>query len=210
MKEMIWPILREILFQIFLFVAIFAESFPFLGALVPGGAILLFFAGVFAKVGTINIWATLIVCYAASVSIDFYGYKLGKEQGETMMNKFLKYVRIKEGFVHKLAEIIVVHPCKTLILGKFNPVTRSISPFMAGMKGLDKKRFSILNYINSAIWVLFFVGIGYVFGHGLKMIKFLQNWVIFVTIALFIILYLVYLAYDSLKKFKKNGRKKKK
>lgn len=189
----------QIFLQLSLFLAIFIEGSPFIGALIPGGIIALFFAGVFSRIGTLNLYFSLISAFAGTLSIDFISYYLGSRHGEKTIHKYSKYILVKREFIHKIADLIKIHPYKTLIFGKFNPATRAVAPFMAGMKHIGKTKYIIINILASASWVSALMFAGYFFGGGFKIIKFIEGWLMYSTIIFFIFAYIFYLVYDTYK-----------
>jgi membrane-associated protein len=186
--------------EIFIFLAVFAESIPFIGALVPGGVIIVFLAGGFAKAGYLPIITTFVVCFFASFTIDLFGYWVGKVRGEKILHKYSKYVLVKKDFLHRIADLLREHPTKLLIGGKFNPATRSIAPFMAGLKYLEFKKFVTISIISSLLWVSVFYLLGMLVGKGLTTAKLLGKWAVIITFIIFLILYLVYLIRQLIKK----------
>ncbi len=196
----------QILIEIFLFVALFLESFPLFGALVPGGAILIFIAGMFSKFGTLNGIITLTVCIGASISADIFGYWIGITKGDRWVNRYSRFLLIKSSFIYAIAEKLKNHPKKALILGKFNPATRSIMPLLVGIKKIKWENFIITSIISSIIWVTTFFLIGFAFGKGIGIITFLGKLAIIVTFISFLLIYFVYLIRQAIKK--KNGNNK--
>lgn len=201
-SEFYMRILGEFLWEIGIFVAIFAESVPFIGALIPGGAIILFLAGFYSRFGSLNIYVTWLVCFLASYSIDLFGYYVGKRWGNKWISKYSKYFMIRECFIHKLADILKKHAVKGLVIGKFNPATRSMGPFVAGMKELEYQKFNKISLLASALWVTFFVWIGYFVGSGVEKISLYGKIAIVLTICGFLFLYFTYLIIHKLREKK--------
>ncbi len=190
-----------------IFIALFLESFPFLGALIPGGIIVIFFVGTLARRGYLNPWLTFLVCVLASFSVDLFGYFLGRKRGEALIHKYSKYLLIKKEFLHKLADILKRHPKRLLILGKFNPATRSIVPFMSGMKKIPSEQFILYSLVNTLLRAGIFFGLVFLFGKGVQTATWLGKMAVIGTIALFLIGYFIYLIRDIVRK-KKNGANK--
>jgi membrane-associated protein len=188
------------LWEIGIFIAIFAESIPFIGAFVPGGAIVLFLTGFFSKSGGLNIFVSWLVCFVASYSIDLYGYHIGKTKGKVWIGKYSKYFLIKESFIHSVGDLLKNHPIKSLVFGKFNPATRSMSPFIAGMKEIDSKEFRKISLFTSAIWVSFFLGIGYLLGKGVGYIRTLGKFAVIFSVCIFLFVYFFYLIFNMIRK----------
>ena len=215
MHEIYMHFIIPLLWEIGIFIAIFAESIPFIGGFIPGGIIVLFLGGLFSRFGYLNIGVTLIVCFLASYSIDLFGYYLGKNKGRKLIHKYAKYFLIKRELVNKISALLRKHPTRISIISKFNPATRSIIGFTAGVSHVNFKKYRKVSMISSASWVIVFVGIGYLFGTGLESARMLGRIAAVVTFILLVGFYLLYLCREcwrkKLKKQKKsvkNGKRK--
>jgi membrane protein DedA with SNARE-associated domain len=189
------------------FMAIFLESFPIIGAFVPGGVIILFFVGTLSRIGYLNPVLTFFVCIFASLIVDNFGYRLGKRNGQKWIHKYSKYILIKKNFIYSLSNLLKKHPTKLLLFGKFNPATRSMIPFLSGMKKTPFKRFVSLNIINTFFWVTTFFGMGYIFGTGIKTATYLGKIVVIGTVIFLVGGYFIYLIRDIIRR-KRNGTNK--
>jgi len=176
-----------------IFLALFLESFPFLGAFIPGGIIVVFLAGLFSRTGQLNTTITFLVCLAASFLADLFGYFLGSKYGEKILKKYKRILFIKTDFLHRVCNVVKAHPIKLLVFGKFNPATRSISPFMAGLKKLPPQKFILISITSTLLWVSAFFFMGYLLGKGITTVQALGKWVIISTVILFLLIYLIYL-----------------
>ena len=58
------------------------------------------------------------------------------------------------------------HTGKTIILGRFNSLTRAFAPFVAGSSDVPMGRFLTYNIIGAISWAISFVMIGYIFGQS--------------------------------------------
>lgn len=176
-----------------IFSALFFESLPFIGTIVPGGLILVFFVGFFSKIGFLNPFLSFTICVLAFFLADLVGFHLGMKKGEKVITKCSKYFFLKEEFLHKIANKISNHPKKSLFFGKLNPLVRCFLPFFHGMKKTNKKYFLILSLISNLLVVSTFFFFGYFIGKGVKTIKFLFEAVFLLTAIVFLISYLYYL-----------------
>ena len=80
------------------FVLLFLESLPFIGAFIPGGILVLFLGGFIARLGFMNLWIMMGVAFLASVSIDCFGYYLGRCSGKKFLHRPFKYLFLTSAF----------------------------------------------------------------------------------------------------------------
>ncbi|MDI9636668.1 VTT domain-containing protein [Kamptonema cortianum] len=146
----------------FIFLIIFLETglviFPFL----PGDS-LLFAAGLLAQPGKgFNFPLLMIALPWASIVGDSVNFHLGKWFGK----KFLfKWKAFKPEWLDKTRAFYEKHGAKTIILGRFAPIVRTVAPFVAGMDAMPFKKYFPLCVIGSYIWVWICCGAGYLLGN---------------------------------------------
>jgi len=146
-----------------LFLVVFIETglvfFPFL----PGDS-LLFAAGVFsAPGGGLNIWATLIVFYAAAILGNTSNYWIARFFGERIIDSG-KIKSLTPERMAKLEYFIEKFGGLTIIITRFMPFFRTFAPFIAGTSKMPFSRFTLFNVIGGIAWVSLFVLVGYFFG----------------------------------------------
>ncbi len=178
---------------VWVFAILFLESIPFVGAFFPGGTILLILSGLLVHFGFFSLWKLLIVAFVASISIDSLGYFWGREVSKDFLHKYARYILIKKETLEKVGQIVYGHPAKSLIIGRFNPVTRSIAPFMVGNEGIGFWKFFTWNVIGGALWVTLFIFIGYMFGGSLQAMKAAEMYIVGGTILIAGGFYLYYI-----------------
>lgn len=145
-----------------LFLIIFCETGLVVTPFLPGDS-LLFAAGTFAGMGSLNPVVLFAVLFSASVLGDSTNYWIGRYVGPRAFGgnvRFLKreYLEQTRGFYHR-------HGGKTVILARFLPIVRTFAPFVAGVGQMVYGRFLAMSLIGSAGWVGLFVGVGYYFGN---------------------------------------------
>ena len=131
-----------------LFLIIFLETGIVVTPFLPGDS-LLFAAGSFAALGSLNPIALFLILTAAAILGDTLNYWIGHYIGPRAFSgniRFLKkeYLDRTHGFYEK-------HGGKTIILARFIPIIRTFAPFVAG--------------IGAIAWVGLFVFGGYFFGN---------------------------------------------
>ena len=130
------PLLNHWWYWIILFMAI-AEALPLLGIFIPGQMIIIGW-GFLAKIGILEIGDVLWVATLGAILGDLIGYLIGKRYGYTFLSKYGKYFFFKEIYLKKTQKLMQGHTGKTLIIGRFNSLTRAFSPFIAGASRNDK------------------------------------------------------------------------
>lgn len=138
---------------------VFAETGLVVMPLLPGDS-LLFAAGALAAIGSMNVWALMIALFAAAVLGDAVNYYVGHRYGRRVAQRFINpdHLRRTEAFFAK-------HGGRAVVLARFVPIVRTIAPFVAGMGAMDYSRFVRFNVLGAALWVIPFVGVGYLFGN---------------------------------------------
>ncbi len=145
-----------------LFFIIFLETglvfFPFL----PGDS-LLFVAGAFAALGSLNIFALLIFLIIAAIFGDTVNYWIGRFFGEKIVANPI--IPINQAHINKTNKFFKKHGGKTIVLARFVPIIRTFAPFVAGAGQMTYSRFIFYNVIGGIAWVSICVLTGYFFGN---------------------------------------------
>ena len=143
-----------------LFGVIFLETGFVVTPFLPGDS-LLFAAGTFAALGSLNLFYLMGLLMAAAILGDTVNYSIGHFLGERAYNiKFLKkeYFDRTHAFFEK-------HGGKTIFLARFVPIVRTFAPFVAGIGRMSYAYFISYNLIGGVVWVLLFTLAGYLFGN---------------------------------------------
>ncbi len=144
-------------------IIVILEGAPIVGSLLPGH-IAIVAAGFLAKMGILNVWFVIIVGSISAIIGDMIGFFAGRKYGYPLLSKFAKYIFIKEIHIEKAKKLIGAHTGKSLIIGKFSPVTRPLTPFLVGASNANFKTFCFYNIVSAIIWITASVMVGYVFG----------------------------------------------
>ena len=150
---------------------IFAETGILIGFFLPGDPIL-FIAGVIianmslgaAHPGfTLLYWVGLIS--AAAILGNFVGYWCGKYFGHYLLKRKDNWL-FKKAYIHKAQAFYDKRGGGAIILARFLPIVRTFAPIVAGIVGMDFKKFALYNIVGAFIWVGSLVSLGYLLGEN--------------------------------------------
>ncbi len=176
------------------FVAIFFESFPFLGAFVPGGMIALLVCGFLARLGYFALWKIVLVGVVACIAVDVFGYWLGRFRPRGFLHRKAGFFLVKHVTIDRVIKVVHRHLGKSLIFGRMNPVTRSIAPFVVGNERVSFFRFLFFSIVGSVIWVICFMFLGYILGESYEIVAAAERYILWIGIVLLGGFYVYYLS----------------
>lgn len=147
---------------VILFVIIFIETGLVVTPFLPGDS-LLFAAGAFAALKSLNIWILIFSLVAAAVIGDTVNYWIGHFFGERILKN--SKIPINPEHIDKTQHFFEDHGGKTIILARFVPIVRTFAPFVAGIGKMHYSTFISFNIIGGVAWVLSFLLAGFFFGN---------------------------------------------
>lgn len=151
-----------------MFFVIFIETGIVFAPFLPGDS-LLFAAGAFAALGSLNIFVLVGLMIVAAVVGDTCNYWIGHFFGEKLIAN--PKVPIKKEHIDKTQKFFEKHGGKTIILARFVPIVRTFAPFVAGVGKMNYGKFISFNVIGGIAWVLIATLAGFFFGN----IPFVRN-----------------------------------
>ncbi len=183
------PVLNHWGYWIILLAAML-EASPLLGLLIPGQSIVIL-GGFLVKVGVLDLGDVLFVSALGAIIGDLIGFLLGKKYGYSFITRYGKYFFFKREHFEKTKKVMNHHTGKTLVIGRFNSLTRAFAPFVAGSTNVSFLKFFTYNIIGGLSWAISFVMVGYIFGKSYEIIsRYIGK---FIFIALVVSIVLVYL-----------------
>jgi membrane-associated protein len=147
---------------VILFAIIFMETGLVFTPFLPGDS-LLFAAGAFAALGSLNLGILLFLLFIAATLGDTANYWIGHFFGK----KIIPHPRIPidEAHIVETQKFYKKHGGKTIIIARFIPIIRTFAPFVAGIGTMDYVQFLMFNVIGAAVWVLVATLTGFFFGN---------------------------------------------
>lgn len=140
--------------------------FPFL----PGDT-LLFAFGIFIATGEIDLFpgprlVELAVGMALLVGAGFVGnvsgYEIGRAIGPPLYGRGL----LKRQHVDRTHAFFDKHGSKALVIGRFVPFVRTFITVVAGVTGMERRRFLVWSFVGAVLWVLSIAVLGYSLGQA--------------------------------------------
>jgi membrane-associated protein len=179
-----------------LLLIIFAETGLFIGFFFPGDS-LLFVAGIFSNKLAASVYDTgndflnllllSALCITAGVLGNATGYIFGRKVGPAMFN-WKDRLLFKQRYLHQAKDFYDKHGGGAIVFARFLPFVRTFAPIVAGIVGMDKKKFSFYNIIGCIAWVISMLFIGHYLNSfvknqfGIDLEKHLEIIVIFIVL----------------------------
>ncbi len=149
-------------FWLLLFI-IFEETGLFAGFFLPGDS-LLFVAGIFSNnlmssIGLnsgfdfINVLLLGLFISIAGIIGNTVGYWFGAKSGPFLFERKDTFF-FKKKYLFQAKEFYEKHGGGAIVMARFLPIVRTFAPIVAGIVGMDKKKFSFFNVVGSVAWGL--------------------------------------------------------
>jgi membrane-associated protein len=146
---------------LFLFI-VFAETGLFAGFFLPGDS-LLFVAGIYSSELAAEVYDTgnefmnlmliVLLVVISGVLGNTLGYWFGAKSGPYLFKRKDTFF-FKKKHLYTAKEFYDKHGGGAIIFARFLPIIRTFAPIVAGIVGMDKKKFSFFNLIGCIAWAI--------------------------------------------------------
>lgn len=141
---------------------IFCETGLVVTPLLPGDS-LLFAAGTFAALGSLDPKLLNLILFAAVFAGDNANYWIGRYIGPRAFSGEFRFFR--KQYLERTQAFFERHGGKTIVFARFIPIVRTFTPFVAGIGAMTYPRFLAYSVAGGAVWVTAFLWAGYFFGN---------------------------------------------
>jgi len=147
----------------FIVFAVFAETGLFAGFFLPGDS-LLFVTGIFSDdlvreglginvpSSFLNLVILGIVISLAGIVGNYVGYWFGKKSGPFLFER-KDTLLFKKKYLLQAKEFYDKHGGGAIVMARFIPIVRTFAPIVAGIVGMDNKKFTFYNFAGCVGWV---------------------------------------------------------
>lgn len=151
---------------VILFLIIFVETGLVIMPFLPGDS-LLFTAGLLcAQDSGLNIYILIPLLIIAAVLGDNVNYFVGKYFSETVLKwQFKGKPLVNPAWIAEVHNYFEKHGTKTIIIARFMPIVRTVTPFVSGVGKMKYSTFLPYDVLGGIIWVGSVTILGYFLGN---------------------------------------------
>lgn len=136
---------------------------------IPPGNTTLTYTGYLAFKGVLRWLPAMGAAYAGALIGMTVTYFIGYRLGVPLIERYGKWLLLKPEHLEKTRASYNKHGNKLLFISYFMPGIRQFIGYFAGIIRVPYPTFALYAYSGSFLWILVFIGIGYVFGDQWQM-----------------------------------------
>ena len=159
------------------------------------------FAGFLVALGKMNAFAAILAALFGSLAGSLFAYYIGKNYGMRFVKKFGKYLFLDETHLQSAEKWFRKYGDKTILFSRFIPGIRHVISIPAGVGKMSLKKFCLFTAIGAGLWNSFLLLLGYILQKNWEVI-YSYTEILDMVVIFFIIAFIVYWFYSSLKKNK--------
>jgi undecaprenyl-diphosphatase len=166
MSALNWIQQYPVLSLIFVFAIAFGESLALVGMIVPGAILMVSFGALIAT-DLLSFWPTVLVAFLGAVMGDGLSYYLGARYQRHLAQ--IWPLSRHPDLLPQGEKFFKQHGAKSVLLGRFFGPLRAIIPAIAGMMGMSRRQFFIVNILSAALWAPVYLLPGIIFAASLEL-----------------------------------------
>lgn len=137
------------------------------GVVVPGETLVIV-GGFYARIGRLTLPGVIAVSVAGAILGDNLGYLIGRRFGRGFLERHGPRLFVTAERLAMADAYYRRHGGKTVFLGRFVPVVRSVGFILAGVSRMSWRRFAAYDAAGSALWGAANAVLGYVLGEAYR------------------------------------------
>ena len=152
----------------YLFVGVmaFLETGAGIGLVAPG-ELAVIIGGVTAGQGHTDIALLILLVWLCALAGDMTSYLLGRRLGRDFIRKHGQRVKLTPARIEQVERFFALHGGKTILVGRFIGLVRTLAPFIAGASKMAPKRFIAFDVPAAGAWSASCCLLGYAFWQSL-------------------------------------------
>ena len=155
----------------FIVFVVFAETGLFAGFFLPGDS-LLFVTGIYSndlvqsglKINSsssvLNLVILGVIISIAGILGNYVGYWFGRKSGQFLFERKDTFF-FRKKYLFQAKEFYDKHGGSAIIMARFVPIVRTFAPIVAGVVGMEKKKFAFYNIVGCVAWVFIMLFAGH-------------------------------------------------
>jgi len=183
-----WIETHQTLTGLLIFLVAMTESLVLVGILVPG-AVLMVGTGILISLGKLELWPCLAWAASGAIAGDGISFYIGYHYKDRLRQMW-PFTKTKLLLV-KGEEFFQKHGGTSVVLGRFFGPVRAIVPTIAGMLGMQPRRFAVVNVLSALAWAPAYILPGLVVGASLQLASEIAFRLVIVMVLL-VIFYVVF------------------
>lgn len=116
--------------------------------------------GYFTNIHVLNYELAILVSFAGALSGMLISYIIGKKAGRPFIEKYGKWIGLKEKRIRKVEKWMEKYGSYSLIFGYFIPGFRHITCYLSGISKMNLKTYMLSAAIGAFLWCFTFITIG--------------------------------------------------
>ncbi|PFE04971.1 DedA family protein [Bacillus cereus] len=120
--------------------------------------------GYFTNINVLNYELAILVSFVGALLGMLISYMIGKKAGRPFIEKYGKWIGLKEKRIIKVEKWMGKYGSYSLIFGYFIPGVRHITCYLSGISKMKLKTYILFAAIGAFLWCFVFITFGRVIG----------------------------------------------
>lgn len=122
------------------------------------------YAGYLSSVDTMHWLPSMLLAFLGTSTAITASYGIGYAAGVPFIERYGKWLFLKPSMVDRTKKWFDKYGNKLLLISFFIPAGRQFSGYFAGIIRIPFRTFALYSYTGALLWVIVYVGIGYLLG----------------------------------------------